>query len=137
MSGAHAEIAALVRTYLDGLYHCDLGRLGAVFHPQALYATAAGEAPLLLKLDEYLPQVAQRDPPARLGAPRHEEVLAIDLAGPATAMVKLRCRFFGRDYVDFLSVVRFDGRWQIVAKVFHFDPVPTDGRPGGEALTPR
>lgn len=137
MSSARAEIAALVRTYLEGLYHCDVDRLAEVFHPQAVYATAAGESPLLLRLDEYLPRVAQRDPPARHGAPRHEEVLAIDLVGPVTAMVKLRCRFFGNDYVDFLSLLRVGGRWQIVAKVFHFDPVPAGAGPADMPLTPR
>lgn len=123
MSGARAEIAALVRTYLDGLYHCDVERLAAVFHPMALYATAADGQPLLMRMDEYLPVVAAREPPARSGAPRLEEVLAVDVVGPATAMVKLRCRFFGRDYVDFLTLVRIRGRWQIVAKAFHFEPV--------------
>ncbi|MGQ3052239.1 MAG: nuclear transport factor 2 family protein [Roseateles sp.] len=117
------EITALVRTYLDGLYHCDTQRLAAVFHPLALYATAAGPRPLLLRLAEYLPVVAQRDPPARTRAPRLEQILSIDIAGPTTAMVKLRCRFFGKDYVDFLTLIRADGRWQIVAKVFHYDEV--------------
>lgn len=132
MSGARSEIVALLRTYLDGLYHCDIERLATVFHPQALYATAAGEAPLFLRLEDYLPLVAQRDPPARLAAPRNEDVLSIDVVGPCTALVKLRCRFFGKDYVDFLSLLRVGGRWQIVAKVFHFDEVdaaPAAGAP--------
>lgn len=120
-SATQEEIAALVATYLDGLYHCDTQRLATVFHPEALYATAAGPQPLLLRLADYLPLVAQRDPPARTRASRREEVITVDVAGPATALIKLRCRFFGKDYVDFLTLIRVDDRWQIVAKVFHYD----------------
>lgn len=121
MSSERTDIEALIQTYLDGLYHCDVQALARVFHPQAIYATASGSEPLLLRLDEYLPIVAQRDPPSRTGAPRREALLSIDIAGPATAMVKLSCRFFGKDYIDFLTLIRVQGRWQIVAKVFHFE----------------
>lgn len=121
MSSARTDIEDVIQAYLDGLYHCDVQALARVFHPQALYATASGAEPLLLRLDEYLPIVAQRDPPSRTGAARREAVLAIDIAGPATALVKLSCRFFGKDYIDFLTLIRVQGRWQIVAKVFHFE----------------
>ena len=43
MSGAVADIEAVMRDYLDGLYRCDTALLARVFHPQALYATAAGD----------------------------------------------------------------------------------------------
>lgn len=118
-------IAGLVATYLDGLYHCDVERLSRVFHPRALYATACGPEPLMLTMDEYFPIVAQRDPPARTRAQRDEAVLALDLLGPSTALVKLRCSFFGKAYLDLLSLVRIEGRWQIIAKVFHFEALPS------------
>lgn len=122
MSQDRTEITALVQTYLDGLYHCDTQRLARVFHPMAVYATAVGPEPLLLRMQEYFPIVEKRDPPARTQAPRREEVLSIDVVGPATAMVKLTCTFFLKDYVDFLTLIRVEGRWQIIAKVFHFEP---------------
>jgi 4-oxalocrotonate tautomerase len=115
-------IRAVVKDYLDGLYHCDTTRLERVFHPRALYATVAGGAPLYLTMQEYLPVVAQRDPPARTGDARRERLLAIDFAGPDTALVKLECSFFQKDYLDLLTFVRVDGRWQIISKVFHYEP---------------
>lgn len=123
MSADTELIERLVGQYLDGLYQCDTTLLAKVFHPMAVYATAVGETPLVLRLHEYFPIVAQRDPPARKKAPRREEILSLDVVGPVTAMVKLSCSFFEKDYVDFLTLIKVDERWQIIAKVFHYEPM--------------
>lgn len=115
-------IRTAIKDYLDGLYHCDTTRLERVFHPRALYATVAGGEQLCMTMQEYFPVVAKRDPPARTGAERRERLLAIDFAGPDTALVKLECSFFGKNYLDLLTFVRADGRWQIISKVFHYEP---------------
>ncbi len=122
MSTDVLAIRALIQQYLDGLYHCDTALLAQVFHPRALYATAVGPQALFLSMEEYLPIVAQRDPPARTQAPRRERILSIDVCRPATALVKLECSFFQKDYVDFLTLVRVEQGWRIIAKVFHFEP---------------
>jgi Putative lumazine-binding len=123
MSDAKTEIGVLIQNYLDGLYRCDSDLLSRVFHPQALYATAVDASPLIMDMATYLPAVAQRDPPARINAPRHERILLIDIVGPNTALVKLECSFFQKDYIDLLSLIRVDERWQIIAKVFHYKPI--------------
>ncbi len=115
-------IRKLIGDYLDGLYRCDTRLLSSVFHPKALYATAVGMEPLILGMDEYVPIVAKRDPPSRSNAPRRERILAIDMAGPVTAFVKLECSFFQRDYVDFLTLIRVNEQWKIISKVFHYQP---------------
>ncbi len=122
MSGTVADIEAVMRDYLDGLYRCDTALLARVFHPQALYATAAGDVPVIMDMPSYLSVVARRDPPVRGGDERRERIVSIDVVGPSTALVKLECRFFQKDYVDFLTLIRVDHRWQIIAKVFHFVP---------------
>jgi hypothetical protein len=76
-----------------------------------------------MNMGTYLPIVAKRDPPARLNALRRERILIIDILGSTTALVKLECSFFQKDYTDLLSLIRVDGRWQIIAKVFHYTPV--------------
>lgn len=123
MNADRAHIEAVVAVYLEGLYQCDTDLLAGVFHPQAVYATASEATPLVLGLSDYLPIVAKRDPPARSNAPRSEEILLIDVVGPSTAMVKLRCQFFQKHYVDFLTLIKVKGEWRIISKVFHFDPI--------------
>jgi hypothetical protein len=123
MSTDGNQIESVVQDYLDALYHCDTALLARVLHPQAVYATASGEQPLILRMAEYLPIVAQRDPPSRQGDERRERILSIQQFGPVTAQVTLTCRFFQKDYTDLLSFIKVGGQWQIIAKVFHFEPV--------------
>ncbi len=117
-----AGVLALLRDYYDGLWRCDVELLRRVFSPGALYATPAPDGLLELSMDEYLPRVAARTPPAEAGTPYGYAVDSVDFAGPDTAMARLRCSLFGNDYTDFLSLVRVDGAWRIQAKVFHGEP---------------
>lgn len=120
----HAAVVELLQLYFDGLHHGDTRRLRRVFHPQAVYATASGGRPLVLRLDEYLPIVDARPSPASKGEARTDEIVAIAFAGPETALATLRCSIHPRHFVDLLSLVHVDGRWQVVAKVFHWDEGP-------------
>jgi hypothetical protein len=42
-------------------------------------------------------------------------------AGPVTAFVHAKCAIGPKYFTDFLTLIRIDGRWQIIAKVFHYD----------------
>ncbi|MEP5762887.1 MAG: nuclear transport factor 2 family protein [Litoreibacter sp.] len=114
-----AAVVSVVKTYFDGLYHADIELLGSVFHPKAIYATA-DETPLLHRtMDEYFPVVAKRTSPASQGEPRRDVIEAIDFAGDNTAFARLRCSIGTKDFIDFLTIVRTDGKWKIMAKIFH------------------
>jgi len=118
MTAAFAEIGVVLRDYFDALYFCDVAKLQRVFHPKAIYATA-DESPLLYRtMDEYMPVVAARQSPASRGESRKDHIDSIEIAGANTAMARLRCSIGTRDFVDFLTLVRTEGRWQVIAKVF-------------------
>lgn len=115
---AFNDVLHVIATYFDGLYDCDVEKLGSVFHPKALYATA-DESPFLHRsMEDYFPIVAARQSPASRGEPRRDYVDEIQFAGENTAFARVRCSIGERDFVDFLTLVRVDGRWQIIAKVF-------------------
>ena len=69
-------------------------------------------------MEDYFPIVAARQSPASRGEPRRDSVDEIQFAGENTAFARVRCSIGERDFVDFLTLVRVDGRWQIIAKVF-------------------
>lgn len=119
-----AGVAALMADYFDGLHHSDAARLGRVFHPQAVYACATEGRLTHLTMDAYLPIVAGRPSPASRGEGRRDEIMSITFAGPVTALVQARCAIGPKRFTDFLSLVNLDGRWQIIAKTFHFDLEP-------------
>lgn len=121
-----AELLAVLQDYLDGLHHSDTTRLRRVFHPQAVYATASQGQPLVLRMEEYFPIVDARPSPASKGEERMDEIVSITFAGPVTAWAQLRCSIRPRHFIDLLTLIHVDGRWQIMAKVFHWQ----EGTPG-------
>lgn len=111
-------VADVLGTYFDGLYHADTDRLKIVFHPKAIYATA-DETPMLYRtMDEYFPVVAKRESPASRNEPRRDLIESIDFAGENTALARVRCSIGSKDFIDFLTLVRTDGAWRIMAKIF-------------------
>ena len=55
-------------------------------------------------------------------APRaHQEMLLVDFASAAQAVVKVRVRIDAIQYLDYLSYHCIDGRWLITAKSFHIE----------------
>ncbi len=118
MTTAQNDIRAVLHEYFDALYFCDTEKIGRVFHPLAIYATA-DETPLLYRtMEEYMAVIAARQSPASRHEARQDFIDIIDVAGENTAMARVRCSIGMRDFTDFLTLVRTDGRWRIIAKVF-------------------
>ncbi|MBV1868067.1 MAG: nuclear transport factor 2 family protein [Marinosulfonomonas sp.] len=114
-----AAVTGVLETYFDGLYHADPDRLAIAFHPKAIYATA-DETPLLYRtMDEYFPVVAKRVSPASRDEPRRDAIDSIEFAGENTAFARVQCSIGTKDFIDFLTLMRTDGAWRIMAKIFH------------------
>jgi 4-oxalocrotonate tautomerase len=125
-----ADIAETLAGYFDGLHHSDPDLLARVFHPKAVYACATDGSLTHLTMDEYLPIVGARESPAARGERRQDRIVSVEMAGPVTALARVTCAIGPKHFTDLLSLVRLDGRWQIIAKVFHFDlfhPDPPEG----------
>ena len=117
-------IVELLGRYFEGLHRSDTAILREVFHPAALYATAT-EGPLYtLDMASYFPIVDKRPSPASKGEPRTGRIVAIEFAGPVTAFARVECAIAPKHFTDQLTLVRVDGRWQIISKVFHFELQP-------------
>jgi hypothetical protein len=119
MSARFDDVRAVLMEYFDALYTCDLALFEQVFHPRALYATA-DEAPALFRdMEEYFAVIARRVSPQSRGETRRDVIDAIEFAGETMAFARVRCSIAERDFVDFLTLLFVEGRWRIVAKVFH------------------
>jgi hypothetical protein len=112
------QVEQAVWTYLDGLHEGDADKLASVFHPtSALTQVFDGELKITPR-DEWLAAVRARPSPQSRGLERTDRILSIDLAGPTMAFVKLQCAIPPRHFVDQLSFLKIDGRWQVAQKVF-------------------
>jgi len=114
-------VNAVLQDYFDGLYGSDTRILRTVFHPEAIYACATGEPLLRLDMEAYFALVDQRPSPASRGDTRADRVISIEFAGPVTALARVECTIAPKRYTDLLTLVFVHGRWQIIAKVFHYD----------------
>lgn len=118
---ADTAIHDLLERYFDALHYCDVELLAGVLHPSAIYATVGGGEFIRWSVDEYLPVVAARESPASRGEARTDAIDSIEFAGPDTALAHVRCSIGPKHFVDLLSLLRIDGRWWVIAKVFAFE----------------
>jgi len=111
-------IKGVIQSYLDGLYESDADKIASVFHPTSALTSISNGELVITPRDTWLDNVRARPSPQQRGLPRHDRVLAIDLVSPTMAYVKLNCAIPPRFFTDQLSLLKIDGRWQIVQKVF-------------------
>ena len=120
MSSKFTEIEELMTDYFNMLYYCDLDLFDRIFHPNAIYATADETPTLLRNMQEYRPILAKREPPSARNENRRDLIDQIQFAGDKTAFAKVRCTIAQRDFIDYLTLIKVDGSWQIISKIFHF-----------------
>ncbi|MES2320504.1 MAG: nuclear transport factor 2 family protein [Pseudomonadota bacterium] len=114
-------VTAVLSEYFDGIYFSDTNILRRVFHPGALYASATGGTLLQLGMEDYFAVVDKRPAPGKLGQQRYDRIVSIEFAGPELAIARVECAILPKRFVDLLTMVVLDGRWQIMSKVFHYD----------------
>jgi hypothetical protein len=110
-----------VKRYFDLMYDSDVSRFDHVFRSTAqLHGIRHGEM-RLLTAQAYRDALARTPSPRSLNAPRHEEILLMDIASHNQALVKVRVRINAILYVDYLGYHRVDGDWLITSKAFHVE----------------
>jgi hypothetical protein len=110
-----------VDRYFDLMFDSDVSRFDEVFASSAqLHGLRDGNL-RLLPAQDYKNVLASGPSPKSKGAPRQQEILLIDFASPAQAMVKVRVRIDAILYLDYLSYHCIDGAWLITAKSFHVE----------------
>ena len=75
-------------------------------------------------MDQYFPVVDKRASPASRNESRTDRIVSIELAGPVTAFARVECSIAPKFFSDFLTLIKLEGRWQIITKVFHFETSP-------------
>lgn len=116
-----ASVLAVMDDYFAGLHHSDTTLLRRAFHPEAHYACATPGTLLHWDMAHYFSVVDQRPSPASRGQAPQDRVLCVEFAGPVTALVRATCAIAPKVFTDFLILVKLEGRWQILSKVFHYE----------------
>lgn len=121
-NGAIKAIEKTIATYLDGLYEGDTGKLADAFHENChLYSVGQDGVLADVPRAKWFDIVKGRASPKSQGLKRTDRILSIDIAGSESALVKLECSIHPRYFTDYLTLLRFGPRWQIVSKTFRTD----------------
>ena len=124
MKGNHGEIAAALTAYFDGFYEGNIDKLKSIFHP-ACHLYSAPNAELMdSDMDAVYGRVGSRTKPSERGDPKEDGIIAIDQSGPECAFAKVMIALGENRYTDYLTLLKLDGRWQIIGKTFTADPRP-------------
>ena len=133
MDRSFDEIARALDAYFDGFYDGDVGKLERIFHPNAhLYSAADG--PLMDDpMDAVYARVRDRTPPASRRQRREDRILTIDRSGPEAALAKVQLAIGEKLFTDYLTLLKIDGRWQIISKTYTYVPVAIEVEAGATA----
>ena len=113
------EIQAFLKDYFSVLQTQDLKAFDQVFHRGCVLYSAQNADVVVRPFAEYRTMVQGRQSPQAGGFPQLDEVLMIDVMSSEMAIVKVRLRLFNNVMVDYLNLMKVDGRWMIFAKLFH------------------
>ena len=121
MDQNYDDLSRALWTYLDGLHEGDTKKLASVFHPVCHLFSNTGDEFLDWPRDEWFAVVDGRESPKAKGLERHDRIISIDMSDETTALAKVNCAVPPRFFTDYLTLLKLDGGWRIVAKAFRFE----------------
>jgi hypothetical protein len=110
-------IQAVIHLYVEGMALGNGPALKKAFHPQAAIIGNYQGAVEWMSRDDFIAAILA-ETPAAPGTQPLMEIEMIDIEGDA-ASAKVVDEFAGMRFSDYLSLLKVDGRWMIVNKLYH------------------
>lgn len=110
----YAEVEQTVSYYLDGGTNNDFETLKKAFHPDASMKSIRGENYTEVNALEFFEKAIKTGPKQN----RTSIVEQINIAGN-TANARLRIDYPNFYFIDYMNLLKIDGEWKIVSKIFH------------------
>ncbi len=114
-------IRQAINFYIEGLRAGSVETLKEAFHEQATMCGYLGETMMIVPIQGLYDFVSSHDAPAKSGEPFDASVGAIEVAGSVASARITEKSYQGFDFTTFFQLLKIDGRWWIVGKVFNVD----------------
>ena len=112
-----ALVEQTVSYYLDGGTNNDFETLRKAFHKNASMKFISGEGYKEVNAIDFFEKAIKPGPKQN----RTTQIVAVNIAGNA-ATAQLRIDYPTFYFMDFMNLLKIDGEWKIVSKIFHRQP---------------
>ena len=113
------QVREAAARYIDAVYRGDVPALRACFHPAAVMSGYLGDEFLAGDPERFFEDVTAAPSMAATGAPYVAEVTVVDVVGDVASVRVDETGFFGSlAFANWFHLVRIDGVWLIVSKLF-------------------
>jgi hypothetical protein len=115
------QISDCVERYFQGMYQSDGEILRSAFHASAAITGNTEGKYAAMDVDGFVAFAEKQPSAAAAGEPYDMRIVTMDISDDA-AMVKVADRYLGRDFIDYLSLLKVDDAWLIHNKILHGGP---------------
>ncbi len=117
----HDGIYQAINFYIDGLREGSVDTLKQAFHADATMCGYLGETMMIVPIQGLYDFVSSHDAPATTGEPFEASVASIEVAGSVASVRIMERSYQGFNFTTFFHLLKIEGRWWIVGKVFNVD----------------
>lgn len=112
-------IEELADEYFRTLHEGDIEATRAIFLPQCNLLCPMPDGSIThMTFEDYVKLIGGRTSAKEAGYPRFGRVLSIHQSSEKTALLTVECAVQPRYFIDYLSLVKDNGKWRIAAKVY-------------------
>ena len=111
-------IITLLDNYFELMHSQDMSLFDQVFHEaSSLFGVPEGTLNIR-SAAVYKEQMLNRQSPAEKGEARRDEILFVDQLNDTHAVARVQLEMMGGVMQDYLSLLKIDGKWIIIAKTW-------------------
>ena len=111
-------IQTLLDNYFELIHTQDMSLYNKVFHKDSNLYSSENDEIVIRSADRYRSQMEARTSPQDSGNARRDVVLLVDQLSPEVAFAKVQLEMFGGVMQDYLNLLRVDGSWFIISKLY-------------------
>jgi len=123
MDENYVKILDVLKTYFDLIYRGDTDMIDQIFFPEATVNSVNDGKIVSIDMIGFHERIANRKSPESTGEIREDKILMIEISSPTTAIAKVECMILKNRYTDYLSLIKLQGKWGIISKVFHMNTI--------------
>ncbi len=111
-------IITLLDNYFELMHTQNMDLFDKVFHPDASLFGTPDDKYNVRTAAVYKEQMMNRESPASKGEARRDDILFVDQLFDSNAIARVQLEMFGGVMQDYLSLLKVDGQWYVIAKTW-------------------